>query len=355
MNFSGLPLLFRLRHILLRSREKLQNLASESWQIAPRELRLESAIFAMPGQFERVTKLSEFSLSFDEELARLRGGREILHGATHGYLIRDALLADGVLYKQSACLYLHAARQKLPSFKVEHERSRAALYASFQGNRYFAHWLMDDCVTYAMALEYGQPVSTAFPPQTAQMGEYADLLGVRAQFKQNCRFDELVVFDDNGQNSHKHQRFRDLGCRLLRGKPANRHAGVFVLRGTSGNKRLLSNEMALAEHLNAKYGLRIVAPERMSASEIIQLCAGSELVVGVEGSQLIHGILMLVEDGSLLVLQPPNRYSSIYKDLTDRDRQKFGVVVGLMGDAESGFTVDAYEVDATIDLMQSAG
>ena len=69
---------------------------------------------------------------------------------------------------------------------------------------------------------------------------------------------------------------------------------------------------------------------------------------GVEGSGLIHGILTLEEGGGLLVLQPPTRFSAIYKDLTDRDRQQFGFVVGHPRGGD--FWVDPDEVERTLDL-----
>jgi hypothetical protein len=53
----------------------------------------------------------------------------------------------------------------------------------------------------------------------------------------------------------------------------------------------------------------------------------------------------------LLVLQPPNRYCSLFKNLTDRDGQKFGIVVGIQtGD---DFTIDPDEVERTLDLMDA--
>ncbi|MNJ64657.1 hypothetical protein D3C77_606240 [compost metagenome] len=71
--------------------------------------------------------------------------------------------------------------------------------------------------------------------------------------------------------------------------------------------------------------------------------------MGVEGSQLVHGVNVLQAGGSLLVLQPPNRFVSYYKFLTDRDNQHFGFVVGTPeGD---GFTIDIEEVERTLDLL----
>ena len=63
----------------------------------------------------------------------------------------------------------------------------------------------------------------------------------------------------------------------------------------------------------------------------------------------MHGILSLEAGAGLLVLQPPDRFSAIYKDLTDRDQQQFGFVVGLGRGTD--FWVDPDEVERTLDLF----
>ncbi len=62
---------------------------------------------------------------------------------------------------------------------------------------------------------------------------------------------------------------------------------------------------------------------------IVAACAGARVVIGVEGSQLVHGVNVASAWGCLLTLQPPNRFVSYYKYLTDRDYQHFGFVVGI--------------------------
>ncbi|MNZ40342.1 hypothetical protein D3C78_578560 [compost metagenome] len=127
------------------------------------------------------------------------------------------------------------------------------------------------------------------------------------------------------------------------------HPGVFILRGGDGDLRLLRNEIAIAEHLHKTRGFRILDPLRTDVPTIVATCAGARVVMGVEGSQLVHGVNVLQPGGALLVLQPPNRFVSYYKFLTDRDNQHFGFVVGTPeGD---GFKIDIEEVERTLDLF----
>jgi hypothetical protein len=82
---------------------------------------------------------------------------------------------------------------------------------------------------------------------------------------------------------------------------------------------------------------------------IVAACAGARTVIGIEGSQLIHGVNLLQPGGSLLILQPPDRFVCFFKYLTDRDQQNFGFVVGTP-DGE-GFRIDPDEVERTLDLF----
>lgn len=163
-------------------------------------------------------------------------------------------------------------------------------------------------------------------------------------------FREIVVFDDVGQNGSKRARFRELGPKLRRHvEPRPSHPGVFIVRGETGSRRVLRNESDVAEQLRARRGFTVIDPVKVGVPEIVKACAGARVVAGVEGSGLMHGIVHLTEGAGVLILQPPGRFSAIYKDLTDRDEQQFGFVVGTpKGD---DFVIDPEEVERTLDLF----
>jgi hypothetical protein len=334
----------RLAHRRVRS---LEQLAYASWQIAPAHARPVPAALFLPDQLPRISAYSEFG-SAEQDLPKVRGGGEIPHAATQGFRIRDAFLIDGVLYKGDGCLHLHPRSSRLPRLRVEQEIERGAVYCTFGGNRYFGQWLMDDCVTYPLAQAEGAPVTTA-QPVNAHTAGYEAWLEMNPLRSPGAFFRELVIFDDRGQNASKHARFRGLGDQLVRRAGARPHPGVFIVRGRTGQRRVLRNELEIAERLRDRRGFTIVDPTQADVPTIVRACAGARIVSGVEGSGLIHGILPLAPGGGLLVLQPPNRFSAIYKDLTDRDGQRFGFVVGLPRGED--FWVDPVEVERTLDLF----
>ena len=327
-----------------RPSRSLESIAVKSWEIAPGEQLIAPPAYFLPGQGERVTGW-EFS---DTNPIASMVGCAINNSPTRGFLLKDVWLFDGALYKEDAYLWLQPRSNKLPQFRAECEIERGALYCTAMGNKYFGQWLMDDCVTYPLASQEGVPVTSAQSSNLHTLG-YENWLDMKPTRLHNAFFRELVVFQDVGQNRHKHTRFRAMSDRLLSHVKHAPHPGVFILRGTTGNKRLLHNEIELAEYLRERRGFRILEPEKHDVASIVALCAGAQTVVGVEGSGLIHGILTLPIGGNLLTLQPPNRFVKVYKDLTDRDGQHFGFVVGHP--EENGFYIKPDDVERTLDLF----
>lgn len=342
-----MPVLHQVKRLARRPARALAEVAQTSWEIAPAHRAPVPPALFLPDQLQRITQFSEFG-SREIDLPKVQGGGETVHAATRAYRLRDAFLIDGVLYKDDACLHLHPRTSRVPRLQVEHEIGRAALYCTFGGNRYFGQWLMDDCVAYPLAAAEGIAVTTAQPinPHTRGYEDWLDMKPVRCA---SVFLRDVVIFEDFAQNRSKHARFRALGDKLLRRAGTEAHPGVFIVRGQTGMRRVLRNELELAERLRDRRGFRIVDPTKADVPAIVKACAGARMVVGVEGSGLMHGILPLAAGSGVLILQPPNRFSAIYKDLTDRDGQRFGFVVGSP-DGED-FRVDVDEVERTLDLF----
>ncbi len=322
----------------------LQSVAVNTWEIAPGETSIAPPAYFLPDQLERVTG---WAFASEHPRSAMAGG-SVTHGATRGYLLKDVWLIDGALYKGDAYSWLLPRSSRWPQIRVDYEIDRGAVFCTAMGNKYFGQWLMDDCVTYPMASAEGIPVTTEQTVNT-HTPDYESWLGMKPTRLHNAFFRELVIFDDVGQNRHKHLRFRAMSDHLFSHVKVSPHAGVFILRGGTGELRLLHNEIELAEHLRDRRGFRILDPAKADVPTIVATCAGARTVVGIEGSGLMHGILALQPGGSVLTLQPPNRFVKVYKDLTDRDHQHFGFVVGQ---AEGqGFCINPEEVERTLDLF----
>lgn len=333
------------RALRRRTLPEIANVATESWQIAPAcgmEIRPGKAL---PGQLERIEG-TEFA-PLAEVVSFLRGGFESLQRATMGYAVRNAVLHDGVLHAAGGVRHLRRRSGFAPAVRAHCEDARAALYESWLGNRWFGNWLSDDCLTYRLAEAVGAPFTTDRP--TGHKSGYErrlDMLPTRRAGP--VLFRELIVFDDASHNEGQRARAEDMRRRLA-GDPADRHPGVFLLRGRTGDARVLVNERQLAEHLAHRRGFRVLDPSGASVDEIVQACGAAKVVAGVEGSHLVHGLVAMPPDACAFVIQPPTRAVSALKLLTDRQGQDYAFVVGK-GDT-GGFSADPAEVERTLDLV----
>lgn len=343
------------KRLLRQPSPDIRSIAERSWDIAPGEMSITPPAIFLPGQLERVTGWEgKRFYPFVHPRSTMEGGIRTAHGSTRGYLCRDVWLIDGALYKGRAAQWLSHRHSAFPPLSVEHEIDRGAIYCTHNGNAWFGTWLMEDCPTYALACNEGMPVTTAPSakyPIFTQAPAYEAWLGMQPHRLRTAFFRELVLFDDQSNNRDRHARYRAMGDKLRAHVAHCPHPGVFLLRGGHGDLRLLRNELALAEHLRVTRGFRVVNPLKSDVPSIVAACAGAHVVIGVEGSQLVHGVNVLEAGGCLLTLQPPNRFVSYYKYLTDRDHQHFGFVVGVPdGD---GFRIDIQEVERTLDLFPS--
>jgi hypothetical protein len=302
------------------------------------------AIF-LPEQIERIVA-APFTPGDPARI--LRGGFEGVHSATMGYLLRDALLIDGVLYKGGSCEHLRPRQAKGLEVRIDEEFDRAAMISTPGGNRYFGQWLLDDCITYPLAETEGLPVMTNQAKWLHSDG-YESWLNMSSKRVGNAIFRELILFDDVGQNASKKQR-RDANRKhLLSHVDYSSHPGVFVLRGTAGERRVLINELEIAERLRNTRGFRLVDPMQMTVPEIVAACAGAKTVIGVEGSGLVHAVQLLGPGDNIVVLQPPTRFVFVFKDIADRDGQNFAFVVGTA--VGEDFTIDVSDIEKTLDLL----
>lgn len=342
--WSGAPLLYQYRKKVLHQDVDLSSIADYRWNITQDEESVSRAAYFLPGQIERVTG-SMFTGDIETEM---RGGEREHQGAVKAYLIRDAYLLDGAIYKGSSCRWLSPHMHRLPRFRIDNEITRGSSYSTYNGNVFFGMWLLDDCATYRLAERDGTPICTNLQPSKHTL-EYEQVLGMKPIRLENAYLREVILYDDLYQTRDKRRRCRSNAKRLLAQVEWQQHPGVFILRKNTGLSRKLHNESALAEYFHKRRGFKIVDITTMGVKEIMAACAGAKVVLGVEGSHLVHGMMVLEPGGSVLTLQPPDRFCSCIKRVADPDSQNFGFVVGVK--SGDGFIIDPEEVERTLDLF----
>ena len=323
----------------------IETVAVERWEISPGEIRLVPSAIMLPGQLDRMVG-AEFGTP--ETVRRdFIGGFETHEPPTMGYRLTDVDLIDGVLYGSGAQTHLRTRGQRLPIYRAPDAIPSASLYESWVGNRWFGNWLTDDCLAYPLAESYGNPVTTR--PADGHVPDYEAQLGMTPTRVADAHFEELVIFSDHANNAGRRARAWMVRDRLIGRREIAEHPGVFLLRGRSGERRVLVNEMQIAERLARERGFRVLDPSRASVDAIVEACAGARVVAGIEGSQMSHGQIVQPPGSTFLALFPPDRVVSVMKMPADRQGQRFAAVIGEGGADE--FRVSADEVLATLDLL----
>lgn len=328
----------------------LTALAKDQWELSPENTVHIRPAISLPGQVDRI-RAAEFA-TIDHVVRTLRGRFDVLNAPTRAYRLTDIDLVDGVLYASRAQRHLRPRSRRSPIYRTPRESVSGTLFESWNGNRWFGTWLHEDCLTYRLAEAVGNPVTTAAAGTLTHMPAYEAKLGMTPRRVGSVHFDELILFDDESNNAGKAARAHDMRERLLFGCASAPVPGVFVLRGKTGAQRIMINERDIAERLAIDYGFLILDPMRSSVEEIAAACGRASVVMGIEGSHLVHGAVLMPQDALLFVIQPPDRACVILKALTDRRGQDFAFVVGE--GTLQGFVADWTEIRRTLDLSQDS-
>lgn len=353
------PLLNRLPRLIGARRRALYDTAVERWEICPAETVDIAAGIWLPDQIEHIAQ-TEFG-DLADIIGQMRGDPAELTRPTMGYRLRDVDFVDGVLYARGAELHLRERRHSGLTYTRPAQAISGALYESWIGNRWFGNWLLNDGLAYRLAETAGHPVTSA-AMRGGHVADYERLLGLTPERIGDVHFDELILFDDLHNNSHRQARAQQQRARIMAGLARNGDTGygdtggavrplpgVFIYRGRSGDARILENESQIAERLERDYGFHTIYLDRASADQIARTVAATDLVMGVEGSQLAHGVISMAPGGTLVTLHPADRVTTSMKLLTDCWRQNYAMVVGRGG--ARGFHVEWDQIRRTLDLV----
>lgn len=299
------------------------------------------------GDLEKIVGVAPDGNTVESQIKRVHGGLEH-HAATIAFELDDVVLSHGHLYTHRMAYALDGRPMPWFTARAAREINEAVLATTPYGIKYFGHWMVDDLPLTLAAQAIGAPVST-LTDHTAHQKQYLDMLGFSSSTVTSTRFKKLVVFQDHGQNDYKRERYarlRDLaGAKVA----AARRPGVMLLRGNSGVRRMLVNESEVAESV-AKRGFLVVDSREHTAEELVSFCLEADVVIGVEGSHLAHGVLWMPPRGTLVVLQPPDRFNCVQKDYCDCIGIRFAFIVG---DPREGgdFWIDVPRLERLLDRL----
>jgi len=331
---------------LVQGPTRLSDCASKSWTINPSEEACSRPAIYLEGELNNIIEVEEHT-NFEAEHTRVKGG-VTTHAATRAFEFRNIMLNDGYLYKNNLKTPLITKNEKLFDFSHSATINKASLACSWCGNKYFGHWLTDDLPLAIAVGVFAEPVRTE-QTFTEHQKEYANIFDIHPLHLNKAYFNSLYILEDFSQNSYKRERYEQLRSKLAKAivtPTENKH--VMVLRGKSGISRILENELKVADILKT-LGFTIVEPEKLSAIDLSKSLFEAEIVVGVEGSHLVHSIFSMKTGGTILAIQPPFRFSAVIKDYTDCLDLNYSFIVGE--ETTTGFSVNLDRLKKLLDKI----
>ena len=322
--------------------------AAETVTIAPAETTVTPPSFRLDGQLDRVTGIAEHSSHALEQI-RL-GGVPVLHRATLAHRIENAVFAAGRL-----CTYRMIDRQSGEQprrllARLREGLDNAALPLNHFATIYFGHTVLDGGASLMLAPGFGEACidSVVSAGMAGHVDRYFALFGLSHRPVHDVRIRNAWIFEDIGMNAHKSARLKQMSAQV-RTLPAIRSGhGVFIRRRGWGVNRAPENEAQLEDFFAAR-GFDIIDPRDLTVDQIVSRIIGAAVVVGVEGSGMIHGMLALEPGRTVVMLLPPSRLNNMMKNYADGLGLHYAFVVGRS--TANGYVIDAEEILRTIDLV----
>jgi hypothetical protein len=303
------------------------------------------------GALEKVTGLSPWR-TWPRELELINGGPDN-HAATRAFIVDDVIVSGPFIYKGAAKHFAGYGKAGLwdRSGAQTVDMAEAVLVSCISGSAFFGPFLKDSLPQELLPDDGAQKIVLQTKPYSHEAG-YRALFDLPAPpLVQRARIGQLTFYEDHGQNASRGARYRMLHDRLhahVGQNDGRSPVGVYLKRGATGETRVLTNEGALEAFL-AGIGFDIVEPAVLSADEIARRTLDAPIVISVEGSHISHVVYSMLDTGTLLVLQPPDRFAMAFKEFTDRFGIRFAFVVGQQ--AEGGFAVDLDEMQRLMERL----
>jgi hypothetical protein len=213
-------------------------------------------------------------------------------------------------------------------------------------HEYFGHWLRDAWATALLADQR----DTLFLDERPDAGQYASAFSLPTKAVGAAFVSTIRIYADPWLGNLRRQRYEILRERARNWfRPAElTPRPVYLRRGSTGQRREISNEAELCERLSAE-GFEIVDVVSCDFAERFGKLANAPLVVSVEGSHLNHAHFAMKSDSAVLALVPAARPSSMHRVVSHAMGMRFGCVV--LESEGSASVVDTDEVMRTLDLL----
>ncbi len=300
---------------------------------------------SLPNEFERARG---FFLPREIEHKRIMGGaRE--EGATLAYLFHDITMGGGAIYTGKTVDIFRRESRRFFLLGSSDNLDEALLGTTKTAEQFFGDWLSEGLSIELLAESWGVPAVGFARSDWLHEPGYRNITQLFSQKLHFARIRNFWLMDDRGINQNRGERFRELRARIRgRSNAARGPKSVYLARGNMATPRSMANEDLIRYKL-VDWGFTVIEPERETAASLVALLKNANLAVTIEGSAQVHALLAMPEHSTLLVLQPPDRFTAPGKDMADMGGLRYSFLVG--DPTQNGFSIDAGRLLRTLDLI----
>lgn len=315
--------------------------------LAEEEERSGRAGIVLPGQLDKVVKAG-FKRDLRYEIETFMGAPRKI-AATRRIELQNAFIHRTDFFRHGRRKFFRVADGAMNENRRMERHRDVVVRSSIAGCHFFGDWIRDDCAT--TLIDEDESFFELFMPTPPWPDKfhYRDLFEFNQSELYACAADRLVFYEDGGQTGHKVRRLSKLRDKVRTKLHLRNGAGiVYIRRGANSAHREMVNEEEIVEQLERR-GVTILEAERHDLQTTLRSLGAARLLIGVEGSQLCHGIYGLRGGAGVLVIQPPDRFFNSHMDWSQPLDIHYGAVVG--DPVPGGFTLRIDDLLRTIDLF----
>lgn len=347
--FSFQNLIYHAKKYSAPESPRLESISSNKIILCDEHTTFEKSAFFLSSELENIIALHP-ETTISKEMSRMNGGLRT-HCATIAWEIDGAQLKKrSIFIKNYKKTFSEIKTNKIDQSIRPQDFDKLALVSSYQGTKYFAHWLHDDVPTFELAKKFGKPFSMQ-SEYWHHNKEYAEIFDQSWSWLMDGYIRKLYLFQDFSQNKLKVERYQKLRKKLRDKYSALNPGGfVYIKRGNTGkNIRTLNNEAELINEL-LKLDFKILDITSDSLTTIVENLLDAKFVLTIEGSHSTHALYTMSADAGLMVIVSPTFFSNTAKDWVESLGMNYGFVVGKQ-QISGGFNVDINSLLKTIELM----
>ncbi len=338
---------YRGSRFLKRTPPPLRHFATETLVHEPASKGSYPPPVTLDGQIERATGNLWEPL---DDIIRYATQIDQYHKETLLHRIDNVTIDNGFLYKGARAEYFSSLGP--PKMNKTRQEKEGVLVSPPAGALYFGCWVYGDNLLDGIADKIGQKAVKIMPHKNYfHLLDLNKLLHLSNNYIESpTTFDHLYMPEDIGYNQDKINRIRQLRARYNKDEEigSTDPKYVYLARGANANARILSNEQEVTSYLKT-IGFKIINPEEMTVSELVTETSDSDIVIGVEGSQLTYGLLGLKDGGHMLQLMPPWHFQATDRPRCESVGVRWGFLVGI--ENERGFELPLDDIKQLLEKV----